>query len=47
MPLNQGGILSDQEAYDVAAYFINQPRPEFARASEDWPAGGRPDDARY
>ncbi len=47
MPLNQGGTLTDQEAYDVAAWFTPQPRPDFARKSEDWPAGGRPRDARY
>lgn len=47
MPLGQGGTLSDQEAYDVAAFFIHQDRPEFARAGEDWPDGGRPSDARY
>lgn len=47
MPLGQGGTLSDQEAYDVAAFFIHQERPEYARAGEDWPDGGRPSDARY
>lgn len=47
MPLGQGGTLTDQEAYDLADYFIHEPRPEFARAAEDWPHGGRPPDARY
>ncbi len=47
MPLGQGGTLSDQEAYDVAAFFTQEPRPDFARKSEDWPSGGRPRDARY
>lgn len=47
MPLGQGGTLSDQEAYDVAAYFIHQPRPDFAGKAQDWPAGGKPRDARY
>jgi thiosulfate dehydrogenase len=47
MPLGQGGSLSDQEAYDVAAYFTTQPRPDFARKANDWPQGGKPRDARY
>ena len=46
MPL--GGVtLSDQEAYDVAAYFTRQPRPDFKAKKGDWPNGGRPADARY
>lgn len=47
MPLGQGGTLSDQEAFDVAAYFTSQPRPDFSGKSEDWPKGDRPPDARY
>lgn len=47
MPLGQGGTLTDQEAYDVAAYFIAEPRPDFARKATDWPNGGKPRDARY
>jgi thiosulfate dehydrogenase len=47
MPLGQGGTLSEQDAYDVSDYFIHGERPEWARAAEDWPAGGRPRDARY
>jgi thiosulfate dehydrogenase len=47
MPMGQGGTLSAQEAVDVAAFFTAKPRPDFARKGEDWPAGGRPRDARY
>lgn len=47
MPLGQGGTLTDQEAYDLAAYFTTQPRPDFARKDQDWPEGGKPKDARY
>ncbi len=47
MPLGQGGSLTDQEAYDLAAFFTTQPRPDFARKGEDWPNGGKPRDARY
>jgi thiosulfate dehydrogenase len=47
MPYGQGGSLSDQEAFDVAAFFTRQPRPDFAGKLDDWPKGGKPDDARY
>lgn len=47
MPLGQGGTLTDQESYDLAAYFIEQPRTDFAKQGEDWPQGGKPPDARY
>ena len=47
MPWGQGGSLSDQDAYDVAAFFTRQPRPDFARKLEDWPKGGKPEDTRY
>ena len=38
MPLGQGGTLTDQEAFDVAMYFTQQPRPDFAGKQNDWPA---------
>ena len=47
MPLGQGGSLTEQEAYDVAAYFTQQERPDFARKMNDWPVGNKPRDARY
>jgi len=47
MPFGQGGTLTDQEAFDVAAFFTRQPRPDFAGKSGDWPKGGKPADARY
>jgi thiosulfate dehydrogenase len=47
MPLGQGGTLTEQEAFDVAAYFTQQPRPDFAAKDRDWPKGGKPKDARY
>jgi thiosulfate dehydrogenase len=46
MPLG-GAALTDQEAYDVAAYFTRQPRPDFQAKKGDWPNGDRPKDARY
>lgn len=47
MPFGQGGTLSDQDAFDVAAYVTAQPRPDFAAKHLDWPKGGKPADARY
>ena len=47
MPLGQGETLTDQEAYDVAAYFTREPRPDFAGKDRDWPKGNKPADARY
>jgi thiosulfate dehydrogenase len=47
MPFGQGGSLTDQEAFDVAAFFTTQPRPDFAAKDKDWPRGEKPVDARY
>jgi thiosulfate dehydrogenase len=47
MPFGQGGTLTDQEAFDIAAYFTQQSRPDFKAKHQDWPRGGRPSDARY
>lgn len=47
MPLGQGGTLSNDEAWDVAAFVTRQPRPDFLAKALDWPKGGKPEDARY
>ena len=47
MPLGQGGTLSDDEAYDLAAFISSQPRPDFPGKVNDWPKSGKPDDAPY
>lgn len=47
MPLGQGNTLTDDEAWDVAAYFTQQKRPDFAKKKKDWPKGDKPKDARY
>lgn len=47
MPRTWGWVLSDDDAYDVAAYVNSQPRPDFADKIRDWPKGGRPADAPY
>jgi cytochrome c len=46
MPLGNAGSLTDQDAYDIAAYFTAQPQPAFAGTSKDWPKAGKPADAR-
>ena len=47
MPRARGWSLSDDDAYDVAAYVNSQPRPDFADKIRDWPKGGEPADAPY
>jgi thiosulfate dehydrogenase len=46
MPLGNAGTLTDQDAFDIAAYFTAQPRPAFAGTSKDWPNARKPADAR-
>jgi thiosulfate dehydrogenase len=47
MPRTWGWSLSDDDAYDVAAYINSQPRPDFRGKANDWPKGGKPADAPY
>jgi thiosulfate dehydrogenase len=47
MPFDQPGTLTDQQAFDVAAYFIAKPRPDLPGKERDWPAGGAPADVPY
>jgi len=47
MPRSWGWSLSDDAAYDVAAYINAQPRPDFPGKANDWPKGGRPADSPY
>ena len=47
MPRGWGWSLSDDDAYDVAAYINAQPRPDFPGKVNDWPKGGKPVDAPY
>ncbi len=46
MPLGNAGTLTDQEAFDIAAYFTAQSRPKFGGSAKDWPSGERPADVR-
>jgi len=47
MPRTWGWTLSDDDAYDVAAFINAQPRPDFPDKANDWPKGGKPVDAPY
>lgn len=47
MPRDRPGILTPQQAYDVAAYVTSRPRPDFAGKENDWPRGGAPPDVAY
>ena len=47
MPRGWGWSVTDDEAYDVAAYINSQPRPDFSGKVHDWPKGGKPADAPY
>lgn len=47
MPRGWGWSVSDDEAFDVAAYINQQPRPDFEGKKNDWPKGGKPADVPY
>lgn len=47
MPYDRPGSLTDQQAYDLAAYINSQPRPDFPGKELDWPAGDPPPDVAY
>jgi thiosulfate dehydrogenase len=47
MPRGWGWSLSDDDAYDVAAFINAQPRPDFPGKENDWPKGGKPSDSPY
>lgn len=47
MPFDSAGVLSDQQAYDAAAYVLSHPRPDSRGKELDWAAGGAPRDVPY
>ena len=47
MPFDKPGTLSDQEAYDVAAYIVSMPRPDMPGKDKDWPDANAPADVPY
>ena len=47
MPFDKPGSLTDQQAYDIAAYITSFPRPDQPGKENDWPTGGAPTDVPY
>ncbi|MES2521143.1 MAG: c-type cytochrome [Gemmatimonadota bacterium] len=47
MPYDRPGILTAQQAADVAAYVLAQPRQDFPGKELDWPKGDPPADVAY
>jgi thiosulfate dehydrogenase len=47
MPQTAPGTLTDQEAFDLAAYVNSMPRPDLPGKELDWPLGGAPVDVPY
>jgi thiosulfate dehydrogenase len=47
MPYDLPGTLTDQQAFDVAAYVNSHVRPDLAGKEKDWPNGDAPPDAAY
>jgi len=47
MPFDQPGTLTDQQAFDVAAYVNAHPRPDYRGKEDDWPKGDPPPDVAY
>lgn len=47
MPQTNPGSLSDQEAYDLAAFINSHPRRDSPSKEMDWPTGGAPADVPY
>ena len=47
MPFDRPGTLSDQQAYDIAAYINSMSRPDLPGKENDWPQGGAPPDTPY
>jgi thiosulfate dehydrogenase len=47
MPYDLPGTLTDQQAFDVAAYVNSHVRPDIAGKENDWPNGDAPPDVAY
>ena len=47
MPQNKPGSLTDQQAFDLAAYVNSHARPDSPGKQADWPRGGAPPDVPY
>jgi thiosulfate dehydrogenase len=42
MPIDRAQHLTEQQAFDIAAYINSRPRPSFKKKALDYPKGGRP-----
>jgi thiosulfate dehydrogenase len=42
MPIDRAQRLTEQQAFDIAAYINSRPRPLFKKKAQDYPKGGRP-----
>ena len=47
MPADHAGTLTDQIAFDIAAFVDTRPRPDFPGKERDWPRGDAPPDVPY
>ncbi len=47
MPQDSAGVLTEQQAFDVARYVNSHPRPDFRGKERDWPRGDPPPDVAY
>ncbi|HYW29882.1 MAG TPA: c-type cytochrome [Gemmatimonas sp.] len=47
MPQDRAGTLTAEQAADVAAYILQQPRQDFVGKELDWPKGDPPADVAY
>ncbi len=47
MPYDKPGTLTDQQAFDVAAFLLTHPRPDTPGKEYDWPNGDPPADVAY
>ena len=47
MPFDRPGILTDQQAFDIAAYITSMPRPDSPGKESDYPNGDAPADVPY
>ena len=47
MPYDLPGTLTDQQAFDVAAYINSHSRPDLEGKENDWPNGDAPPDVAY
>ena len=40
-------MAGEEQAFDVAAFVLAHPRPDYAAKKADWPKGDKPKDTPY